>query len=281
MILYKYCSFDRIDVLDRCLIRYTQPAAFNDPFEVRPYVSQLSSPAEFEETIDGLLAAETIRVYDQLADLPQNIVSYDFFQTELKKRREDIGQAMHECAGAFVPMLRSIMHRKLNELLGILSLAEKADDLLMWSHYATSHEGFVIGFDSTHRYFNAGRSPKDELYHLRRVQYRERRPQAPLTSLTSTDVFLVKSTQWAYEREWRIIRPLADADEVIPCQPYQIHLFKFPADSIREIALGCRMHRSYRSDILDILYKRRHFTDVKVLQAVPDEKQFKIVFKEL
>lgn len=34
-----------------------------------------------------------------------------------------------------------------------LSLSEKADDLLMWAHYAKHHEGFVIGFDGKHPMF--------------------------------------------------------------------------------------------------------------------------------
>lgn len=39
MILYKYLTPDRIDVLQNCMVRYTQPGAFNDPFEVKPYIS--------------------------------------------------------------------------------------------------------------------------------------------------------------------------------------------------------------------------------------------------
>src|SRR5271154_115746 len=36
---------------------------------------------------------------------------------------------------------------------GILSLSKTPDNVLMWSHYAKSHCGFVIEFDSTHEYF--------------------------------------------------------------------------------------------------------------------------------
>lgn len=42
MILYKYFAPGRIDdVLKRCRVRYTQPKAFNDIFELRPYVNSL------------------------------------------------------------------------------------------------------------------------------------------------------------------------------------------------------------------------------------------------
>jgi len=37
MTLYKYLHPDRIDLLQNLLIRFTQPGAFNDPFEMQPY----------------------------------------------------------------------------------------------------------------------------------------------------------------------------------------------------------------------------------------------------
>jgi len=42
MILYKYCGPARLDVLQRERIRFTQPAALNDPFELRPYFDQIA-----------------------------------------------------------------------------------------------------------------------------------------------------------------------------------------------------------------------------------------------
>ena len=39
--------------------------------------------------------------------------------------------------------LHSIINR-----YGVLSLTESSDNLLMWSHYASAHEGFVVEFDT-------------------------------------------------------------------------------------------------------------------------------------
>ena len=281
MKLYKYCSSERVDILDTCLIRYTQPGAFNDPFETKPYIEKLSTPDEFEKTLDELLPEETKRMYDQLPELARRVFSFDFVQMQVKKKQEDTSQTMYESIELFTPMLRNIMDRKLNELLGILSLTEKPDNLLMWSHYTNSHEGFVIGFDANNQHFDERRGPNDELRYLRKVEYRDQRPQAPLTGLTGVDVFLVKSSQWAYEHEWRIMRALPEAAKVIPAEPYPIHLFKFPTDAVAEVIFGCRMHESYKHTILDILFKSESFNDVRVLQAVPDEKEFRIRFNEL
>lgn len=33
---------------------------------------------------------------------------------------------------------------RMNDLIGLLCLTEKPDNLLMWAHYADSHAGFVV-----------------------------------------------------------------------------------------------------------------------------------------
>jgi hypothetical protein len=43
MALYKYLIPARLDVLERRRIRFTQPAAFNDPFEFKPYIESAAS----------------------------------------------------------------------------------------------------------------------------------------------------------------------------------------------------------------------------------------------
>jgi hypothetical protein len=49
MRLYKYVAADRIDVLLNGVIRFTQAAEFNDPFEVVPYVAAVLPPGHEDE----------------------------------------------------------------------------------------------------------------------------------------------------------------------------------------------------------------------------------------
>ncbi|WP_430540204.1 DUF2971 domain-containing protein [Pseudomonas entomophila] len=39
----------------------------------------------------------------------------------------------------------------------------------MWAHYAASHSGFAIGFDTNHTFFNSRRSEHDEFFYLERL----------------------------------------------------------------------------------------------------------------
>uniref|UniRef100_UPI0020CD2CC1 DUF2971 domain-containing protein n=1 Tax=Vibrio cholerae TaxID=666 RepID=UPI0020CD2CC1 len=41
----------------------------------------------------------------------------------------------------------------IDQSYGILCLSAKEDSLLMWSHYGNSHKGYVIEFDTSHKFF--------------------------------------------------------------------------------------------------------------------------------
>ena len=277
MMLYKYLAPDRVDVLRNCMVRYTQPEAFNDPFEVKPYIAKITENehATFRK-FEGLIPKVLREYYDLQPRQLQDQIPFAVFY---EKVREELGVAFKKAfyqmeEWATPPMVRKMCPDKFSDLLGIFSLTETPDNLLMWAHYAASHEGFVVGFDSTHPHFDK-QGTEDELGYLRKVEYRENRPASTVTALTGTDVFLVKSTQWSYEQEWRIIRPLQDNGKIVQNQPYPIYLFQFPATAIKEVIIGCKMPQNKRQEILAVLTSDS-FQHVQIRQAEPDETEFKL-----
>ena len=171
MKLYKYLPPERIDVLTDCRIRYTQPGAFNDPFEVKPYITTIAETDEAERKVDEIFLEETQRTYDKLPVEEKSRIPYAVVQDLAKQRRESLRGEFGKMLKSVTPLLRQTFDKQFNELIGILTLAEKSDHILMWSHYATSQEGFVLGFDSTNKYFDQKMSLSDEFRHLRKVEY--------------------------------------------------------------------------------------------------------------
>lgn len=280
MKLYKYLSPNRIGVLTGCRIRYTQPGAFNDPFEAKPHITTIAESDEAERRVDEILLEETQNMYDKLPAEAKSRVPYDVVKDLAIQRRESLRGDFGRMVKDATPLLRRIIDEKFNELIGILTLSEKPDNILMWSHYAASHEGFVLGFDSANEYFDQRMSSSDEFRHLRKVEYRPQRPNAPLTALDGVDVFLVKSKEWEYEQEWRIMRPFTDTVETISAEPFPIHLFEYPPSALVEVILGARMREPHRAALLDAI-RKKHFAHVEILQALPDDKEFKIVLKKV
>lgn len=229
--LYKYFGPDRVGVISDRLLRYTPLGAFNDPFEGRPEVTGLNTPNETISILDGVLQEEVHSVYESLPPEVREVVPFRqvYFLTKgvIQSKQGEI----HEALQSVTPLVIDFLTGKIDESLGALCLSEVPDSLLMWAHYGASHAGFVLEFQSDHSHFHEQRSPDDEFRHLRRVFYREARPSSHLTGMGAAELFLVKSGHWAYEREWRIIRALSDANKILDGSPHPVHLFSFPPAS--------------------------------------------------
>jgi hypothetical protein len=134
--LYKYQRYSAyaLESLIKKEIWVSDPAAFNDPFDCRVRLEDVTT----QEQLDAISQALQTRWRE---DTPWQ-VTYNgtkHFRTE--------GESDHY----FANRIRRSAGFALTALtkVGIYSLARKRDDLLMWGHYADHHRGFVIGFDAT------------------------------------------------------------------------------------------------------------------------------------
>lgn len=276
MRLYKYFHPDRVDVLRSGMIRFTPPNAFNDPFDLKPNIQGFASRDYWDTQFKATL---TKIVEEQYAELPAEIRSrlpLATVQQLAEAKRPQMETESFQLAEFMTPYLRSIMEAKFEELLGILCLTEKQDNLLMWAHYTDSHQGFVLEFDGTAPFFDQRVNPEDELRHLRKVKYSPHRPTLSVSEIEHFDVFLTKSQDWEYEQEWRMLSPLASASEVIDSKPTNIHLFAFPKGVVTSVIFGCRMNDNVKAGILEVLRADSDYLMVRVFQAHVDERHYKL-----
>lgn len=250
MLVYKYVQAARIDILENGVIRFTQPAALNDPFETYPcfklveesikrrarnYVNSLESRAEFGATVVASLL------------IP-------------KKARES----------------STALQREISTELALLSLTTKRNNLLMWS-YADSHRGFVLGFDSEHPFFQGGKS--DLVMPLRKVSYSARRrvippfEEIPSTKDLAEIVAYTKSEHWSYEEELRMLAHVSVADKVLKgTDGFDIYLYELPGESLREIIMGYLMPKPLKKNISQIA--GRKYPHAQLFEARLNDSEF-------
>lgn len=159
--------------------------------------------------------------------------------------------------------------------IGVLSLSERHDNLLMWGHYARDHQGFVIEFNRDHQFFS---EPKDD---LRPVLYSNRRPARPGTEIDEVDFFYTKSRDWKYEREWRFIRYLDKADARLSGQPQDVCLFRLPRESVSSVILGCRVLQKVRDEMLELLAREPACSHIRVISASIHPTKYQLQFEEI
>ncbi len=163
----------------------------------------------------------------------------------------------------------------IDKTLGILSLTEKPDHPLMWSHYAGNHSGLVLVFDELHEFFNSPRKQSDDIGGLHRIKYRSERPRFnPLIDMSRLDeeenseyfiswidnMFFTKSQEW----------------ELLEAPGGNIHLVALPCRCIKGVILGQRMPSEGRARIIDFMRLDKRYKDAALLQARSSGQDFKI-----
>jgi hypothetical protein len=125
---------------------------------------------------------------------------------------------------------------------GILSLTEDPLNQLMWTHYAASGGGFVVGFDAQHDFFQS-KDAKAKTSLLRKVLYTDER----IDNFWRNPyyLFLVKHSGWGYEREWRMLKNLVDCDERSPGAGSSVFLCNLQPGLIKRVYFGYGYNRSF------------------------------------
>jgi hypothetical protein len=238
-------------------VRFTQPFELNDPFEFRPMLDFIGTADSVRDqveakvnkiwgTVDGAFDMMEKHATDPnfpklalpLQVLRKMIADNPALQQKFMAEMQQVKAAALDNAKMAVLWEGKWeeFRQALGQALGIFSLTEDPAHTLMWSHYASQHFGIVVEFDKNHPWFNAKTTPSDDLRHLVQVSYVQNPHPRTWKQVKGPDMLYTKNAEWAYEREWRIIRPLQDGTEVSSGK----FCFDVPANAVLSITFGCR-----------------------------------------
>ncbi len=83
-----------------------------------------------------------------------NFIRKDQYIQFAKSKEDEIRKLVRESAVDLVGKIPAVLQRAANSHIGALSLSETFSNVLMWSHYASQHRGYVIAFDASHAFFD-------------------------------------------------------------------------------------------------------------------------------
>ena len=266
---YKYCSDEEQvikGIFEDHRIRFTQPAALNDPLEFRPAIRFGPKPGRFVNT-------------DKFRSFVCDGVEFP----------------------SVVSWLRSQLEERLLRRYGILSLTKVADCFDMWSRYANGHKGFLLTLRPGFNKLPCMRSREGREDEVRPVKYAEPydmdvkglvKERGEIPSDVCDTLLFRKSSRWEHEREYRMVRPLAEcAERRPPDKPHSecICLFDFALECIASVRFGACMTAANKGRImaackcLDIEFLQSRITtdwsdrwgrpgsvDVGPIQDIPD-----------
>lgn len=279
--MYKYLPPERIDVLETNSICFNNPLNFNDPFEFNACF-ELDSfevrlrkdltdtellqhlPEEFSELIKLLPPLERDRILDEAK---KNM--FAIFENSKNHIKSSVSDVLLNFNSGLISITR------------VLSLTKSASNLLMWGHYSQSHSGFALEFNTEDAFFNQRRSNKDEFGYLREVIYQQNLPSIDPLLSPVVNHFLIKSLDWAYEQEWRILLPETKS------MSHKIHdgktydLFHIPSSAIKSIVFGCNCSIQLRESIYNLIASRYDYKHINYYQATRSTTKYELEINEI
>lgn len=278
--LFKYLNPERIDVLKSLKVRYTQATALNDPFESFPAIIQKDREwykRQFSKRIEN-----EANQYDF-----RSKVKRKQFVRSRKREFENFYRCYTDEKWLF-EQAQSVI-RLDSAVEGYLSLSATNKSILMWSHYAQNHEGFVIGFKREHEYFDYG---------LMKMEYKEKRPFLdPTQPRQDASLFYTKSTDWRYEDEYRksmgFVEPikLENGNTLLPFPEeapdandkslYEIRLFDFPKGCVSSVTIGWKSCPELLGELQKYLRAHQMEEDVRLYRAEPHKVKYEMVIHEI
>lgn len=203
--LYKYWSKSSvIRFLNNHKIMFSQYKDFNDPFECSANIDTNNTPSEWADFLksQGASPGEI-----------QHIVSNMLINRHVAAK-----------------IIQESIHKTISES-GIFCMTPKPDNLLMWAHYADQHKGVCVKFDllSDVATFNFPKSVdySDDYYNINYMRNQE----------MASQTIWHKSKDWAYEEEYRVVKPTYHG------------LCEINPDAVVEIIFGCRCPEEDEKDI--------------------------------
>ncbi len=256
--LYRYGSLDsnHEDRTEHLFLKgelyIPHPSKFNDPFDVRVNFLNHGTLSEKEKFI------EKIHTYQDISITPNYI----------SRRANSLfkGKSENEITKTIQELMQEVV-----EDTGILSLSENSRSLLMWAHYSDGHRGFCMEFDPV-TIFPEGQyeNPPLPVRVEYKLDYLNVNIFTGLPEQLYSFLFLTKSRDWEYEREWRVI--------VDPVANLHNKWNKFNPDALTRVILGCVIEPAVEEKILGWINEGP--TNPKIVRARKSQSQFKLEIPE-
>jgi len=254
--LYKYqsCNEYVLNNLRRRSFWFSKPENFNDPFDCNINFQVGDITEENLELLFNSLREESPNNKDF-----DRIYHSDGKVTKLFK--DMVIESSRKATSKLVDIFAS---------LGVVCFSEKNDDILMWSHYTTSHQGFCLEFDTTKVPFTRTNKP-DQDSALEKVFYSDSYPLVSIKDIASNHLpslpqglLSVKSSHWSYEKEWRLFSTYGNLE------------LEYEKTALTGIYLGCKITIENKENIKSILGNT-----IPVYEMQRSTTEFKVTAREI
>lgn len=266
--IYKYLSHDAISVISQSTLIASRLSAFNDPFEGELKVA--------EETLAQLLA----RSYPKPRSTSDEAASHSTSWADIITAAANKPKSIEDQKADLLDRVRIT-----KDVLLVMCFSRTYSDILMWSHYANAHKGFVVGFDES-EWVDGG---ADSFFPFQAVEYAKERIELDVVEDYADDSYvpklirsyLRKSVEWEYEQEVRLlcVDKLYSGASNMSMHSKDRFLYQFNKHSIKEIIFGAKMEEHHKELIREAA-TRQNLLNIHFRQATLSANEYSLIFKD-
>jgi hypothetical protein len=239
--IYKYYPSGKNKIEDILIMKsiwFSKASDFNDPFDCRLIIDTDNTPDEIIQHVNYLCSTRDVSAQGYIR------VLLNFLNPKYRN------EVMNE----------SIQYSVMNS--GISCFSKNKNNLLLWAHYSSSHEGYCITFDILEdpSFFMV---PVIVKYKSDYPGFNYIREKANLFQF----IFGNKSIDWHYEEEIRIVRQDQGPVSINP-------------HAIKKITFGIQSQKDDREKIISMC-KNNEFSHVEFELAKKVDKKYKLDFEAI
>jgi len=244
----KYEGKDNLSFYSEKSIYFQKPVEFNDPWDCKAPHLKISRDFNVLKNI--------------WFNFPRNKIDPNLVKARWQEYRDKYSRA--EIVELLKKKFEDAFEKRRSEI-GVFSLSFIPDSELMWSHYASSHSGYMLHFQIDIDQYCANSSLKNE-FNLCPVIYRDKREVWDLENYHidglrfAYGLTRIKSNAWACECELRLINQ------------FKYGFFKIPSNWLKSIVIGIDIDGELRGKLKNI----GNALKIPVLSSVMNEKEYKI-----
>ncbi|MFJ7982288.1 DUF2971 domain-containing protein [Lysinibacillus xylanilyticus] len=288
---YRYRNFtsNNIDNLKENIEWQSYPSEFNDPFDAMLKVSiDTFSSTLFRKDIDLYIdnaekhgihfteeeIEELLSSVHPHITLAKKLLNYD---PQLKNKDDEIQKYAELLNKKILENYDKVMdnfRKGFNMGYLVTCFSEVKDSVLMWSHYSENHTGYCIEYDFKSLGPDNSRvrliEPviyNDELFDATEYYIETFSNQKGFNNLYGIYPTISKSSQWEYEKEWRLIFPYGPGVQIDDRKKRALYM---PVP--KALYLGSKINEDNKNIILKIAKEKK----ITVYQMIQDKNGYNL-----
>lgn len=305
--LYKFFPFNAnsLKCIEENKVYLNTPSRFNDPFDCRICASEMEFVKKYliehikstEAITRGVLTErEYIEILDSVCYIPHYMSTKRTFDSALNRiicwdgkynrMAEELLSVCRVAREKYLSVIKEIRDQNIR----VCCFSDMGDEYIkvateMWGHYTQSHYGFCVEYDIKGYadseeykiplglllpcvYSSKGIKIGKEYIYKIATNKKMTSFQQKAFEKSIMKSFLIKSSSWSYEKEWRLIVP----QEI--CDYYSNMIPFFP---VSRIYLGCNMER----DNKEYMYKLAKRKGFKICDMTVSDDLFSLEEKNI